>query len=111
LLEDLDKVQKGNAPKYLIGANFMPENIDFRVHSSTQKVFLSYKTTGIQTTMLKIEMDAADLKFYSNVADGEIVKAVIRQDSFEAMSESGYIDYTVRNKDSFDASFYVEMVN
>jgi len=89
----------------------MPDNIDFRAHGSSEQVFLSYKTTGIQTTLIKLEMNADNLTFYSNVANGKIYLAEIVQDGFEAMSGSGFIEYMVMNTDTFDATFYIDLAD
>lgn len=90
---------------------FLPENINFYVSKSTQNVYLSYLTSGIQTTLLTLEMSADNLTFYSTVANGKILKAGIRVDGFEAMSSSGFIDFIVMNKDNFNSTFYSELIN
>ena len=110
-MKDIEKVEKNQHPDYLITGQFMTEDYDYRRDSSTDKVFISYKTTGIQTTVVSLEMNADNLKFISTIAKGIILRATIRLDGFEAMSGSGFIDYKVMNEDNFDSNFYVELAN
>lgn len=108
-MDDLEKVQNGTTPEYLVTGTFMPDNIDMRTSKSTQQVYLSYKTTGTQNTLLKIEMSADHLKFHTAVADGQILSAQIRTDGFEASSDNGYIDYSIASLSAFNASFLISL--
>ena len=109
--DDLETIQAGETPKYVIGAHFLPDNINYGVDPETSEIYLSYLYPATQTTLVSLEISADNIKFYRTVASGQILEAAIRVDEFEAMSSEGYIDYSIQSESRFNSSFYVSLQN
>ena len=111
LNNDLNNIKLNLLPEYLVSADFIPQNINYLVNGTTGDVYLSYLTNDTQTTIITIEMNADNLVFFKMIANGTIVSANIRTNSFEAMSGNGFIDFVIQNTDNFTSSFYAELDN
>ena len=79
-------------------------NYDFYSESQDTKKF-SYKLDGIFNSLINLEINADDIKYVTNVSNGQI--DYLNINTFESLSNDGYLEMQVTNSGSLTAQFSI----
>lgn len=70
---------------------------------------LRYEVNSIHTTLLRVEIQADDLRYVTNIANGTIDMARVLNEGFTALSEFGTLEVLVTNTDMLVGTFLVQV--
>lgn len=102
-IEDIQNLSAGKNIKYLMSQDKVTK-YDFYSESQDTKKF-SYKLDGIFNSLINLEINADDIKYVTNVSNGQI--DYLNINTFESLSNDGYLEMQVTNSGSLTAQFSI----
>ena len=101
--EDMEKINKGKNPEYLI---YYDKNYEYSfTDKGVSSRSFSYNLKGNINTLITLEIDTSVLKFTSNVSSGKILGTYVKE--FISMSNDGFMIITIKNTGVLTSQFMI----